>query len=533
MDLNECVDNLELMRTWLDNCRDNHTRWCGDHEYFLPTRLLDLEAFEDSEDVRLVTMEQPNIGHSQKEHLLKYVALSHCWGPPSKHPLTTTKATLRERQTRIPFTKLPLTFQDAVKTTRALKRRYLWIDSLCIIQGDEEDWAKEAASMTKVYRCSDFTIAATGSKDSSEGCRTTNDIQSLCQNRFVDIDFISGKSGGATSPQRVRIFEGRLPDLESSPEEPLSRRAWALQEKELSRRFISFTPMGLYWKCFWNPSRFDWVHDGCTATSFRPWEHHKLEFISSNPRECRDFIQPGNEAWFKIVEDYSARSLTNESDRMVALSGIARYMQKVFTDAKYVGGIWSTALPVALLWVPLPTDEPTSESMDQNLGYIAPSWSWASARSRVTMLLLETIRHFADIDFSTPRLGYNIAYDDLKVEEVIVIPKYDDPYGALSYGALVLSGARLVNVEIDPNHLWRMTKDGAYAGDVALDSPRCFDPNDGRKLYCLAIWEDDYVRGLVLREGHSPADGYSRVGIAHVDDVTLFDSIEVRTIKLV
>jgi len=66
-----------------------------------------------------------------------YAALSHCWG--TSQPLTTTRATLQERCAGITWGSLPRVFQDAISLTRDLGIEYIWIDSLCIIQGDEMD----------------------------------------------------------------------------------------------------------------------------------------------------------------------------------------------------------------------------------------------------------------------------------------------------------------------------------------------------------------------------------------------------------
>ena len=71
----------------------------------------------------------------------------------------------------IPFKDVSRTFQDAVRTTRSLGQQYLWIDSLCIIQDDEEHWAREEAAMAGVYGGSLYTLAALNSENSSEGCR--------------------------------------------------------------------------------------------------------------------------------------------------------------------------------------------------------------------------------------------------------------------------------------------------------------------------------------------------------------------------
>jgi hypothetical protein len=105
---------------------DNHAKCRAVRQTFLPTRLLDLGAFQGSPDVRLVHLEL-------KIPYMVYMALSHCWGSPTKRPIITTKGTLDERRKRISFDSLSRTFQDAIRITRDLGERYIWIDSLCSI----------------------------------------------------------------------------------------------------------------------------------------------------------------------------------------------------------------------------------------------------------------------------------------------------------------------------------------------------------------------------------------------------------------
>jgi len=66
---------------------------------------------------------------------------------------------------------LPETFRDAVQVTRELGIRYLWIDSLCIIQDkhDCRDWYHEANLMDKVYLHSYCNISAADANDSTGG----------------------------------------------------------------------------------------------------------------------------------------------------------------------------------------------------------------------------------------------------------------------------------------------------------------------------------------------------------------------------
>src|SRR2546421_28580 len=86
----------------------------------------------------------------------RYATLSHCWG---EHlPLVTTKDNLLERQRGIYWSDLPRSFQDAIVTTAEQGLRYLWIDSLCIVQDDQCDWDEHASSMAEIYAGSHFNI---------------------------------------------------------------------------------------------------------------------------------------------------------------------------------------------------------------------------------------------------------------------------------------------------------------------------------------------------------------------------------------
>lgn len=64
---------------------------------------------------------------------------------------------------------LPLTLRDAIRVTRALNIPFLWIDSLCIVQDDTEDWKREASKMESVYSNAEITIAATCANSSWDG----------------------------------------------------------------------------------------------------------------------------------------------------------------------------------------------------------------------------------------------------------------------------------------------------------------------------------------------------------------------------
>ena len=158
------TSTLSTIRSWASLCQQTHLD-CRlgmgpdeiENETGLPTRVIDVRS--DGEDPFLfVTARKP----------APFIALSHCWGGHNK--ATTTQLNYLSHQNNIPISSLPKTFQDAVQITRALDFRYLWIDSLCIIQDSKKDWMNEAQSMGEVYENAFCTIAAVEARDSRDGC---------------------------------------------------------------------------------------------------------------------------------------------------------------------------------------------------------------------------------------------------------------------------------------------------------------------------------------------------------------------------
>lgn len=152
----ECIQKLA---TWIKDCVQNH-RHCRplvvSDEYFLPTRLLDVGSRESEFDsIRLILTSQL---HSETN--AKYLALSHCWGNAIPQSATTTMATLDSHLEAIPIHSLTDNFKDVCFIARKLGVKYVWIDSLCIIQDSIEDWTRESGLMGKIFSRSYCAIGA-------------------------------------------------------------------------------------------------------------------------------------------------------------------------------------------------------------------------------------------------------------------------------------------------------------------------------------------------------------------------------------
>lgn len=150
------------VRQWLNECDvDSECSVNRRSRTQLPTRVLDLGKDPSPQDsIKLFETEGAEDGDV-------YMTLSHRWGPTQF--ITTTRDTLEQRIAGITLSDLSETFKDAVSLTRKLGIRYLWIDSLCIIQKDKEDWEREAGKMGSVYFQSFLNVAATSSADGNGG----------------------------------------------------------------------------------------------------------------------------------------------------------------------------------------------------------------------------------------------------------------------------------------------------------------------------------------------------------------------------
>jgi hypothetical protein len=220
---------------------------------------------------------------------------------------------------RVNFSDLSRTFQDAVKLTRQLGQRYLWIDSLCIIQDCEDDWVIEAASMAAVYGNSIFTIFALSSHSSAGGCRVNAQNTPMKASRYCDINTGAGRIRlFESAPQQWHIEYGddTYKHGKYSIHNPLRTRAWTLQERELSVRGIHFSANMVLWECRTTKasSEIPW-ESLAPPDDFRPWP------IRNKPTES---IEVGGsvllrDRWYELTEDFSSRFLSHETEHQYVL----------------------------------------------------------------------------------------------------------------------------------------------------------------------------------------------------------------------
>lgn len=163
------VNDIDAAQQWLTGCLDGHPSCASHpplfqspgspHSPFLPTRLINVGMHES---------DHPFIDDSTHRRG-SYFTLSYKWGSHSSSTVLTTRATLEEHKLRLPLSSLGQTFKDAIELTRRMEVRYLWIDSLCIIQDDHEDKAREIPQMADIYENCLVMLSACVGEDPTTG----------------------------------------------------------------------------------------------------------------------------------------------------------------------------------------------------------------------------------------------------------------------------------------------------------------------------------------------------------------------------
>jgi hypothetical protein len=322
--------------------------------------------------------------------------LSYRW---SSNPVTLTLENIDDIKAALPLATLPIQIQHAIRVARWLGFRYLWVDALCIIQDSEADWKSEAAKMGTIYSNSTLTIAA------------------------VD-------APGNIDPNSGNLFTARdsaVSTLGYQPRGELDSRGWVTQEEILSRRMLSFTKAGLFWSCArWVCS--DRCPDGLVLPKFS--DLPRSQRVANDEPNMNRQVQiwargaggkvHGYRLWHAVMQDYTRRCLTRESDRFIALQGVESIFTSCLEDQN-LGGVWRGNTIKDLAWY---IDGPVLRGQELD----APSWSWGSATGPISYLSDE------DMDIGL----------DLALVEVVDVQTSDSGNGI--QGSITLVGGPLIPV---------------------------------------------------------------------------------------
>ncbi|KAG6364454.1 hypothetical protein INS49_006055 [Diaporthe citri] len=476
--------NFKLARRWLRTCKQHHDNCLSEPVPNLPTRVIYVGDDPEYKDVHLKVPKQG----SEAE----YVALSHCWGGDVEIKLV--EGNLEKFQLSLPFDDLAANFQDAIEVTRKLGIRYLWIDSLCIIQDSTADWEEESKMMTTVYRDCTLTVSAMSSEKSEDGFLTCRPDDGGAINwEAAHVKSLSDRDEDVQA--RVGRFDPRqeesLWDLEENPKKkgPLARRGWTLQENVLSPRHLYYGANLIHWTC---PSA------RLSANGMRGM--HKLDkrYPAASAVIFGDILRQQNQVsaygveevlmdYYVFVENYSARNLTKASDKFPAFSGIVQRLQPVLGD--YMAGLWRRDIVRGLWWVKEVEGGPVSK-------YRAPSWSWASVDGPVSCATCSK----DEGPFDVQMLDYAIRLAD-----------HDNPFGQVRSASLTLRGwtKRLVR---PLRYRENPSEDIDDLFDVVIDEALCLQDGIDLEKHAWSETRSVFLPGTDSREqndniageGHTP-----------------------------
>jgi hypothetical protein len=317
------VNDEELVQH-LKNClpslaTDNYYSW----EAPLPRRVLDLG--EPNINNTLSSQQADLSLRETAGELGVYLTLSYCWGPYTNY--RSLKANLDARKHNIVFDELPLVFQQAIVFTRALQIRYLWIDALCIVQDDRDDFAREIVIMDDIYKWGFCRIAITNCKAPTESFWPPNPIATSVK---LPVD-ISVKNKPGSISRFVTLPKSYQRDVDYGY---LNKRGWVLQERLLSPRTIHFTQDHIYYE----DEDEIIAEDGVTGHFQWHSSIDKTKHISRRdlfPRkgmekwESIDMTAISRDPWLKVAEAFSKTRLTRLTDKIVALFGLVKEFQRI------------------------------------------------------------------------------------------------------------------------------------------------------------------------------------------------------------
>ena len=265
----------------------------------------------------------------------------------------------------IPHEDLPRTFREAIFITRELGIPYIWIDSLCIIQDDLEDWRQEADRMNYIFSCSAITISALDAKNGTEGCFVDDYDTHMPVPRGLQFTPLSVSFPQTSTPTLVRAYRGDL--RYRARDSHLSTRGWTLQEQLLSHREVLCAQPEAHWKCRRGHSIESGLH--LRGPEYARFWNHSLP--------VNLIWQDMHELWTACMEDYSRRQFTFEKDRLSALVGIVQAFDQG-NLRRHILAAWEQSMIADLLWLRF------GEPVDPSLVIPGvPSWTWLSRAADV------------------------------------------------------------------------------------------------------------------------------------------------------
>jgi hypothetical protein len=479
----------------------------------LPKRMILLG--ENAKTARLVDT------HSNTR--VPYAAMSYCWG--EKATFMTEKHTLSGFKQNIPMDKLPQTIKDAFCLTKELGLDYLWIDAICIVQKEKEEWEEESQKMGHIYSNAKIVLAATRSSNVHDGMYTRRPVTPLSR----DIEAPGGLMRARRNLNHEIIISCRTKsdywwEKYIKTTFPLLSRGWGFQERMLATRIVHFTPTELVWEC----QRYRRCECGVMESNLYPVMNNLGSALRLCLKQTND-ERSVRQMWREIVNSYSVRKLTRIDDKLPALSGIAGLLRDSSGDT-YCAGLWRKSLPFDLLWR-------CDQSGDlQTRKTRVPSWSWISVDGAVKWPICQNPDEEQPLKYIRSTTYFECGAEGIEVLNVDCKLDGEDAYGRVRAGRMkVKTRLRPATIRRVAGDRWSEMFGTEWVVQTDTSEPVPFWPDISEKglrldpcrcgndvphdFHLMEVMKSRNIVGsweeaLVVRLIDGSKDEYERVGVA-------------------
>ncbi|KAF4436564.1 serine/threonine protein kinase [Fusarium austroafricanum] len=361
----------DLLISWLKDCDLNHPqcRPTNSSDLRVPTRLIGVSP-DDTGNLKVYLRETTNdMCHAKND--LRYIALSHPWGSENEYNhFCTTRENLASRLSAgIDINEFPNTFRHAIEVTQKLGVPYLWIDSLCIVQGPGGDFDTEAKRMESVFSSAYCVIAASRANGTSSGF-----LWERPEREMVKLDQYSPNESvyvcEAIDNFQYDVIEGAL-----------NKRGWVLQERALAPRTIYFTEKQTYWEC----------GQGVRCETLTKLTNSQAAFLgdSNFPKLAMRSSRGAKIRFYEsLYKQYSSLDFTKLHDRPIAIAGLEQRLVSAFKTEGGYGVFNGGFFGRSLLWM-RDTNQSAGLTMiefPRDQKFRVPTWSWMAYDGPITYL---------------------------------------------------------------------------------------------------------------------------------------------------
>lgn len=277
------------------------------------------------------------------------------------------------------------------------------MDALCIIQDSDEDKLAMMYIMDRVYESSLITLIATPASESL-GCEPDG----LLSYRTRDTKFLQD----IVRIQGLDLCVPYSSVIMATIGSPWSSRSWTFQEEWLSRRRLYFTASQLYFQCTGSVCCEDAVGEGQSSMAYvylnsSLWNNSRLQGklgegqVAASHRVSRTPFRDGRESsvfYNHLVEQYSDRSMTHQTDALLAIEGVLAVLRSTM-GTQFMYGLPIIYLNEALLWLAHDPPVRRTVTMKTTTDLMFPTWSWAGWQNHVNYRTVFVGRIRPEIDW--------------------------------------------------------------------------------------------------------------------------------------